>query len=137
MPSQHPDLPAALGALLRLDAHLGSHHADRFTEPDGPWDQWVNALAHLRAHPSYTPAEQHCWTDLHCDFAHGWTRPRSCHSRSRRPDRGRPGHSKERTGNNGARKRQRATPPNPDSPGVPHAKLALGCEAKRRRHSGC
>lgn len=69
------DQPAALGALLRLDAHLGTGHADRFTQPDGPWDQWVNALVHLHDHPGYTPAEQRRWTDLRCDFADGWTRP--------------------------------------------------------------
>ncbi|MCX5011954.1 DUF6000 family protein [Streptomyces sp. NBC_00555] len=56
-----------------LDAHLGTHRADRFTEPDGLWDQWVNALAHLRNHPGYTPAEQRRWTDLQCDFADGWS----------------------------------------------------------------
>ncbi|MFB6837461.1 DUF6000 family protein [Streptomyces sp. NPDC056361] len=69
------DQPAALGALLRLDAHLGTHRAGRFTQPDGLWDQWVNALAHLRDDPAYTAAQQHRWTDLHCDFANGWTRP--------------------------------------------------------------
>ncbi|MFD3555724.1 DUF6000 family protein [Streptomyces goshikiensis] len=69
------DQPAALGALLRLDAHLGTHHADHFTEPDGPWTQWVNALPHLHDHPAYTPAERHRSTDLPCDFANGWTRP--------------------------------------------------------------
>jgi hypothetical protein len=69
------DQPAALGALLHLDAHLGTHNATRFTEPDGPWDQWVNALAHLRDRPDYTPAEQRRWTDLRCAFADGWTRP--------------------------------------------------------------
>ncbi|MEU5203513.1 MULTISPECIES: DUF6000 family protein [Streptomyces] len=68
---------AALGALLRLDARLGTHHADRFTRPDGLWDQWVNALAHLRGDLSYTPAEFRRRTDLRCDFANGWTRPRS------------------------------------------------------------
>jgi hypothetical protein len=66
------DQPAALGALLRLDAHLGTHHADRFTQPDGLWDQWVNALAHLHGHPAYTPAEQRRSTDLRCEFANGW-----------------------------------------------------------------
>ncbi|MER6486582.1 DUF6000 family protein [Streptomyces virginiae] len=69
------DQPEALGALLRLDAHLGTQHADRFTEPDGLWDQWVQALAHLQDSPDYTPAEQRRWTDLHCDFASGWARP--------------------------------------------------------------
>ncbi|MEU3517142.1 DUF6000 family protein [Streptomyces sp. NPDC006654] len=69
------DQPAALGALLHLDARLGTHHADRFTQPDGLWDQWVNALVHLRDHPGYTPAEQRRWTDLHCAFANGWTQP--------------------------------------------------------------
>ncbi|MFJ8707695.1 DUF6000 family protein [Streptomyces anulatus] len=69
------DQPAALGALLRLDAHLGTHRAARFTQPDGLWDEWVNALAHLRDHPDYTPAERRRWTDLHCDFANSWTRP--------------------------------------------------------------
>ncbi|CAM5258860.1 hypothetical protein STENM223S_03035 [Streptomyces tendae] len=71
------DQPAALGALLRLDARLGTHHADRFTRPDGLWDQWVNALAHLRGDLSYTPAEFRRRTDLRCEFANGWTRPRS------------------------------------------------------------
>ncbi|XCM34158.1 DUF6000 family protein [Streptomyces parvus] len=70
----HYDQPAALGALLRLDALLGTHHTDRFTEPDGLWDEWVKGVGRL-GHPSYTPAEQHRWTDLHCDFANGWTRP--------------------------------------------------------------
>ncbi|MFF3036329.1 DUF6000 family protein [Streptomyces rubiginosohelvolus] len=69
------DQPAALGALLRLDAHLGTHHADRFTRPDGLWDQWVNALTHLRDHPAHTPAELRRRMDLPCDFANGWTRP--------------------------------------------------------------
>ncbi|MFD9377367.1 DUF6000 family protein [Streptomyces sp. NPDC059999] len=69
------DQPEALGALLRLDAHLGTHNADRFTQPDGLWEQWVNALVHLQDHPGYTPAEQRRWTDLHCDFADGWSRP--------------------------------------------------------------
>ncbi|MET9348804.1 DUF6000 family protein [Streptomyces termitum] len=69
------DQHAALGALLRLDAHLGTHHADRFTEPDGPWDQWVNALPHLHGHPAYTPAERHRLTDLQCEFANGWRHP--------------------------------------------------------------
>ncbi|MGW0896204.1 DUF6000 family protein [Streptomyces goshikiensis] len=66
------DQPAAL---LRLDAHLGTHHADHFTEPGGLWTQWVNALPHLHDHPAYTPAERHRSTDLPCDFANGWTRP--------------------------------------------------------------
>ncbi|MEV6332065.1 DUF6000 family protein [Streptomyces sp. NPDC051909] len=68
------DQPAALGALLRLDAHLGTRHADLFTQPDGLWDQWVNALTHLHDHPAYTPAEQRRWTDLQCDFANHWSR---------------------------------------------------------------
>lgn len=65
------DQPAALGALLRL----GTHHADRFTEPEGLWDQWVQALAHLQDSPYFTPAEQRHWTDLYCDFANSWTQP--------------------------------------------------------------
>ncbi|MFC5956903.1 DUF6000 family protein [Streptomyces pratens] len=69
------DQPAALGALLRLDARLGTHHADRFTQPDGLWDQWVQALVHLSDQPGHTPDEQHHWADLQCDFADGWTRP--------------------------------------------------------------
>ncbi|MFB7030367.1 MULTISPECIES: DUF6000 family protein [unclassified Streptomyces] len=68
------DQTAALGALLRLDAHLGTRHADRFIRPGGLWDRWVDALPHLHDRPSYTPAEQHRWTDLRCDFANGWTR---------------------------------------------------------------
>ncbi|MFJ3864086.1 DUF6000 family protein [Streptomyces nigra] len=69
------DQHAALGALLRLDARLGTHHADRFTRPDGLWDKWVDALPHLRGHPAYTPVERRRATDLQCDFANGWRRP--------------------------------------------------------------
>ncbi|KOX02185.1 hypothetical protein ADL04_12970 [Streptomyces sp. NRRL B-3648] len=68
----HYDQPAALGALLRLDALLGTH-TDRFTEPDGLWDEWVMGMRRL-GYPSYTPAELRRWTDLQCDFANGWTR---------------------------------------------------------------
>ncbi|MDX3516720.1 DUF6000 family protein [Streptomyces scabiei] len=60
--------------LVRLDAHLGTHHADRFTQPDGLWDQWVNALTHLPDHPAHNPAELRRWTDLQCDFANSWSR---------------------------------------------------------------
>ncbi|WP_328458727.1 DUF6000 family protein [Streptomyces sp. NBC_00386] len=67
------DQHAGLGALLRLDARLGTHHADRFTRPDGLWGQWVDALAHLRGDPDDTLAELRRWTDLRCDFANGWT----------------------------------------------------------------
>lgn len=68
------DQPAALGALLRLDAHLGTHHADHFTEPDGLWDQWIQALPHLTDSPHFTATEQHRLADLHCGFANGWAR---------------------------------------------------------------
>ncbi|WP_395484935.1 DUF6000 family protein [Streptomyces sp. KHY 26] len=37
------------GALLRLDAQLGTDHASRFTTSDGPWERWVDALEQLRA----------------------------------------------------------------------------------------
>ncbi|MFC5957080.1 MULTISPECIES: DUF6000 family protein [Streptomyces] len=68
------DQPAALGALLRLDAYLGTRHADRFTQPDGLWSQWVDALVHLRDQPGCTPDEQRRWADVQCEFANGWTR---------------------------------------------------------------
>ncbi len=48
-----------------------------------------------------------------------------------------PGHPKGRTRNSGERKRQRATPPNPDSPGARRARLTFGCEAKLRHYSEC
>ncbi|MGW2656259.1 DUF6000 family protein [Streptomyces sp. NPDC001478] len=70
----HYDQPEALGALLRLDAHLGTHHADRFTEPDGLWDEWAEGVGRL-GHPSDSPAELHRWADLQCEFANGWERP--------------------------------------------------------------
>ncbi|MFB7512814.1 DUF6000 family protein [Streptomyces sp. NPDC056144] len=69
----HYDQPAALGALLHLDALLGTHHADRFTEPDGLWDEWVKGVARL-GYPSYISAEQHRWADLVCESANGWRR---------------------------------------------------------------
>nr|WP_308320691.1 DUF6000 family protein [Streptomyces virginiae] len=70
----HYDQPDALGALLHLDACLGTNHADRFTEPDGLWDHWGKGVGRL-GYPSHTPAELRRWTDLHCDFANGWSRP--------------------------------------------------------------
>ncbi|MEV8086643.1 DUF6000 family protein [Streptomyces nigra] len=66
------DQPATLGALLRLDALLGAHHADRFTEPDGFWDHWVKCVRRL-GYPSHIPAEQRRWADLQCEFANGWS----------------------------------------------------------------
>ncbi|MEU4170780.1 DUF6000 family protein [Streptomyces sp. NPDC026665] len=65
--------PSALGALLRLDAHLGTHHVTRFIEPDGLWDQWVQVRVRPEDRSPYAPAEQRRWTDLKCDFADGWT----------------------------------------------------------------
>ncbi|MEU4980558.1 DUF6000 family protein [Streptomyces sp. NPDC021969] len=70
----HYDQPDALGALLHLDARLGTHHADRFTQPAGLWDQWGEGVRRL-GYPSHTPAELRRWTDLHCDFANGWPCP--------------------------------------------------------------
>ncbi|MFI6641520.1 DUF6000 family protein [Streptomyces sp. NPDC050504] len=70
----HYDQPAALGALLRLDARLGTQHADRFTEHDGLWDNWAKGVAGF-GDPSHAPAEQRRRADLQCDFANGWTRP--------------------------------------------------------------
>ncbi|MFJ3271435.1 DUF6000 family protein [Streptomyces sp. NPDC086776] len=58
---------------LRYDrpATLGTHHAGRFIQPDGLWDQWIRALVHPRDHPRYTPDEQRRWTDLQCNFTDG------------------------------------------------------------------
>ncbi|MEU5770293.1 DUF6000 family protein [Streptomyces asoensis] len=36
------DQPAALGALLLLDAKLGADHAARFLAPNGLWQQWID-----------------------------------------------------------------------------------------------
>ncbi|MGV9936929.1 DUF6000 family protein [Streptomyces olivaceoviridis] len=41
--------------MLRLDALLGTHHADRFTEPDGLWDEWVMGVGRL-GYPSPPPS---------------------------------------------------------------------------------
>ncbi|MFF4341731.1 DUF6000 family protein [Kitasatospora sp. NPDC001540] len=35
------DQPAAIGALLRLDAGLGADRAARFLAPGGLWEQWI------------------------------------------------------------------------------------------------
>ncbi|MGW2299989.1 DUF6000 family protein [Streptomyces sp. NPDC001809] len=69
----HYDQPAALGALLHLDAHLDTHHATRFTEPDGLWDEWVRGATEL-GYPTSTPTELHHWTTRQQDFANGWRR---------------------------------------------------------------
>ncbi|MFC9388135.1 DUF6000 family protein [Streptomyces venezuelae] len=67
------DQAPVLGALLRLDAGLGTSYAERFTAPGGLWDEWVDALPHLHGDPYWTPEAQRHWTDLRCDFADGWT----------------------------------------------------------------
>ncbi|MFF3763871.1 DUF6000 family protein [Streptomyces sp. NPDC001922] len=59
---------------MQVSAIRHTHHADRFTHPDGLWDQWVNALAHLRDDPTYAPVERRRLTDLQCEFANGWRR---------------------------------------------------------------
>ncbi|MEU7071978.1 DUF6000 family protein [Streptomyces narbonensis] len=69
------DQPEALGALLRVDAALGTSYAGRFVTPGGLWQGWVDAESHLREDPASTPEEQHRRADLRCDFASGWTRP--------------------------------------------------------------
>lgn len=66
------DQPAALGAILRLDARLGTRHADRFTRPGGLWGRWVDALPLLRGNPGWAPATLRARTDRQCDFANGW-----------------------------------------------------------------
>ncbi|WP_405857216.1 DUF6000 family protein [Streptomyces sp. NBC_00090] len=68
------DQPEALGALLRLDAGLGTSYADRFVAPGGLWDGWVAAEAGLRDDPGSTPEAQRRWADLRCDFAEAWAR---------------------------------------------------------------
>ncbi|MFD7733045.1 DUF6000 family protein [Kitasatospora phosalacinea] len=40
-PDLHYDQPAALGALLHLDAGLGTDRAARFLVPGGLWQQWI------------------------------------------------------------------------------------------------
>ncbi|MFD8205871.1 DUF6000 family protein [Streptomyces sp. NPDC059695] len=67
------DQAAALGALLRLDAELGTAYADRIVAPDGPWDTWVGERRSSDA-SSFAPEHLRAWTDLTCDFANGWTR---------------------------------------------------------------
>ncbi len=68
------DQASALGALLRLDAELGTAYADRIVAPDGPWDTWVRAQ-HGSDASALAPEGLRAWTDLQCDFADGWTRP--------------------------------------------------------------
>jgi hypothetical protein len=41
-PDLYYDQPAAVGALLLLDAKLGADHAARFLAPNGLWQQWVD-----------------------------------------------------------------------------------------------
>ncbi|GAA0287705.1 hypothetical protein GCM10010302_27580 [Streptomyces polychromogenes] len=68
------DQEAALGALLHLDARLGTRHADRFTAPGGLWQRWAEARFGGRDPRWHEPGRLRRWTDLQCDFADG--RPR-------------------------------------------------------------
>ncbi|MCF3182439.1 hypothetical protein IPZ70_21185 [Streptomyces polychromogenes] len=70
------DQPEALGALLCLDARLGTDRAARFTGPDGLWDGWVRARSHPDDRPYATPRELRRRTDLACEFTDGWDRSR-------------------------------------------------------------
>ncbi|MFE2015273.1 DUF6000 family protein [Streptomyces sp. NPDC059491] len=73
-PDLDHDQASALGALLRLDADLGTAYADPIVAPGGPWDTWVGARDGHDA-SSYAPELLRTWTDLRCDVADGWTRP--------------------------------------------------------------
>ncbi|MFE6081565.1 DUF6000 family protein [Streptomyces virginiae] len=44
------DQPAAMGALLHLDAELDTDHAARFLTADGPWHQWIDGPPHKKHH---------------------------------------------------------------------------------------
>ncbi|MBM9506573.1 DUF6000 family protein [Actinacidiphila acididurans] len=62
----------ALGALLRLDAGLGTDYAARFTVPGGLWDGWFAGWTGWL--PSgWTVERLRDTTDALCDFHDGWT----------------------------------------------------------------
>lgn len=54
----HPDLDydqaPAIGALLHLDARLGTDRADRFLAKGGPWQQWIDGAP---GYENYDPHE--------------------------------------------------------------------------------
>jgi hypothetical protein len=71
----HYDQDVALGALLHIDARLGTAHAARFTVPGGPWDRWAATLPPPGDGTVRTPAGEREWIDQLCGFAGGWSRP--------------------------------------------------------------
>lgn len=59
------DQPWAMGALLHLDARLGTDHANRFLGQGGAWQRWTGATATQHA----DPASQRHRVDELCSFA--------------------------------------------------------------------
>lgn len=59
------DQPWALGALLHLDARLGSDRAGRFLAEGGAWRRWANAAAPKQADPD----DRRALVDRLCAFA--------------------------------------------------------------------
>ncbi|MEW2134791.1 DUF6000 family protein [Streptomyces sp. NPDC005435] len=59
------DQPAALGALLLLDARLGTDRANRFLTPDGPWERWLDGTPGTDLG---SPAHQRDLIEQFCDF---------------------------------------------------------------------
>ncbi|MFB4262549.1 DUF6000 family protein [Nonomuraea sp. GTA35] len=60
-PDCHYDQDWALGGLMHLDAALGSTHAARFLEPDGPWSR--------SSFSDRAPARCHSWIAELIDYA--------------------------------------------------------------------
>ncbi|MYQ45046.1 hypothetical protein GTW40_08240 [Streptomyces sp. SID4985] len=60
------DQPAALGALLLLDARLRSDRAARFLTPDGLWERWLDGMPGTDLG---SPAHQRDFIEQLCDFA--------------------------------------------------------------------
>jgi len=60
----------AMGALLHLDARLGTDHANRFLDDSGAWRRWADATALRHADPD----EQRRRIDELCSFADDYWR---------------------------------------------------------------
>ncbi|MFF4263757.1 DUF6000 family protein [Streptomyces virginiae] len=77
------DQPAAMGALLHLDAQLDTDHAARFLTADGLWHRWIDGPPRKKHHD--TPDSHREDIGLLCAFAEESAEHRPARKRRRFP----------------------------------------------------